>query len=108
MAPTLRKTYVIGVGMTAFQKPRGLVDYPELAVEAATKALIDAGINYDLVESAFAGYVYGEVNRIGFIAVIRHRRLRERAGGERSETRRKGRFKSSWRIVLGSAVPPTC
>lgn len=30
-----------------------------LAVEAATKALLDAGINYDEVEQAFAGYVYG-------------------------------------------------
>lgn len=27
----------IGVGMTEFCKPRGEIDYPELAVEAATK-----------------------------------------------------------------------
>ncbi|GAA5902282.1 hypothetical protein JCM6882_000491 [Rhodosporidiobolus microsporus] len=55
-----RKAYIVGVGSTAFQKPRGLVDYPELAVEAATKALLDAGLNYDDMEQAFAGYVYGD------------------------------------------------
>ncbi|SCV70780.1 BQ2448_3542 [Microbotryum intermedium] len=58
MAP--RKTFIAGVGMTAFMKPRNLIDYPELAVEAATKALLDAGINYDEVEQAYAGYVYGD------------------------------------------------
>lgn len=31
-----------------------------MAVEATTKALTDAGITYDEVESAFAGYVYGD------------------------------------------------
>ncbi|GAA5823695.1 hypothetical protein JCM11251_000729 [Rhodosporidiobolus azoricus] len=55
-----RKAYIVGVGSTKFQKPRGLVDYPELAVEAATKALLDAGLNYDDMEQAFAGYVYGD------------------------------------------------
>ncbi|GAA6012312.1 hypothetical protein JCM8202_003281 [Rhodotorula sphaerocarpa] len=55
-----RKAYVAGIGITAFAKPRNLIDYPELAVEAATKALLDAGINYDDVEQAFAGYVYGD------------------------------------------------
>ncbi|POY74114.1 putative Propanoyl-CoA C-acyltransferase [Rhodotorula taiwanensis] len=55
-----RKAYVAGIGLTAFAKPRNQIDYPELAVEAATKALLDAGINYDEVEQAFAGYVYGD------------------------------------------------
>ncbi|GAA96269.1 uncharacterized protein L969DRAFT_43785 [Mixia osmundae IAM 14324] len=55
-----QKAYVVGVGMTAFEKPRGRVDYPELAVEAGTKALIDAGITYDEVQSAYAGYCYGD------------------------------------------------
>ncbi|KAL8287680.1 hypothetical protein RQP46_003538 [Phenoliferia psychrophenolica] len=31
-----------------------------MAVEATTKALIDAGITYDDVESAYAGWVYGD------------------------------------------------
>ncbi|BGP39095.1 hypothetical protein JCM10449v2_003033 [Rhodotorula kratochvilovae] len=55
-----RKAYIVGVGQTAFEKPRNRVDYPELAVEAATKALLDAGVTYDDVEQAFAGYVYGD------------------------------------------------
>ncbi|KAL8277963.1 hypothetical protein RQP46_009595 [Phenoliferia psychrophenolica] len=58
MAP--RKTFIIGVGMTEFCKPRGEIDYPELAVEAATKSLLDAGVNYDDVEYAVAGYCYGD------------------------------------------------
>ncbi|KAK4057875.1 hypothetical protein OIO90_001094 [Microbotryomycetes sp. JL221] len=58
--PPSRKTYVIGVGCTAFEKPRNRVDYPYLAIEAATKALLDAGVNYDEVEQAYAGYVYGD------------------------------------------------
>lgn len=52
--------YIVGVGMTAFQKPRGLVDYPDLGLEAATKALVDAGVNYDEVQQAYVGYCYGD------------------------------------------------
>lgn len=43
--------------MTKFDKPRGERDYPELGLEAAVKALIDAGITYDSVETAAVGYV---------------------------------------------------
>jgi sterol carrier protein 2 len=32
----------------------------EFAVEAATKALLDAGINYDEIEQAHVGYCYGD------------------------------------------------
>ncbi|KAM0755902.1 thiolase-like protein [Meredithblackwellia eburnea MCA 4105] len=60
MPVQLRKTYIIGVGMTPFMKPRGLVDYPEMAVEATTKALLDAGVTYDDIESAYAGFCYGD------------------------------------------------
>lgn len=35
-------------------------EYDDLGVEAAVKALIDAGISYDEVETAAAGYVYGD------------------------------------------------
>ena len=45
-----RKVYVVGVGMTKFIKPRGLVDYTELGFEAGVKALLDAKINYDDVD----------------------------------------------------------
>jgi acetyl-CoA acetyltransferase len=55
------RTYVVGVGMTAFSKPGTKDgDYPDWAVEAGRKALDDAGIPYELVEQAFAGYCYGD------------------------------------------------
>ncbi|MFD5141944.1 lipid-transfer protein [Streptomyces sp. NPDC058401] len=56
------KAYVIGVGMTKFEKPgrRAGWDYPQMAKESGTKALADAGIRYDQVEHAYVGYVYGE------------------------------------------------
>jgi acetyl-CoA acetyltransferase len=56
-----RKVFVVGVGMTKFEKPgRREWDYPEMATEAGTKALEDAGISYDAVEQAMVGYCYGE------------------------------------------------
>ena len=55
------KTYVIGVGMTKFDKPgQKEGDYPDWAKEAGERALADAGIPYDAVEQAYAGYVYGD------------------------------------------------
>lgn len=56
-----RKVYVVGVGMTKFEKPGSKEwDYPDMALEAGTKALQDAGIPYDAVEQACVGYVYGD------------------------------------------------
>jgi acetyl-CoA acetyltransferase len=56
-----RKVYVVGVGMTKFEKPGSKAwDYPDMAKEAGTKALDDAGIPYNEVEQAVVGYVYGE------------------------------------------------
>src|SRR3954469_16985437 len=57
-----RKVFVIGVGMTKFEKPgsREDWDYPQMAEEAGTKALADAGVPYDAIEQACVGYVYGE------------------------------------------------
>lgn len=56
------KVYVIGVGMTKFEKPgkRENFDYPDMARESGQKALKDAGIAYEKVEQAFVGYVYGD------------------------------------------------
>jgi acetyl-CoA acetyltransferase len=55
------KTFVIGVGMTKFEKPGSREwDYPDMGREAGQKALADAGIAYDEVEQAFVGYCYGE------------------------------------------------
>ncbi len=56
-----RKVFVVGVGMTKFEKPgRRQWDYPDMVEEAGTKALEDAGISYDQVEQAITGYCYGD------------------------------------------------
>lgn len=56
------RVYVVGVGMTKFEKPgrRPDVCYPDMAKEAVTKALQDAKINYSEVQQATVGYVYGD------------------------------------------------
>ncbi|MGB2710929.1 MAG: lipid-transfer protein [Conexibacter sp.] len=55
------RTFVIGVGMTKFDKPGTKEgDYPDWALEAGTKALADAGVAYDAIEQAYVGYCYGE------------------------------------------------
>lgn len=55
-----QRVFVIGVGMTKFEKPgsRGW-QYPAMVKESVTKALQDAGINYNEIEQAYVGYVYG-------------------------------------------------
>ncbi|KAM9322303.1 sterol carrier protein 2 [Pholidichthys leucotaenia] len=63
MAPGPKnRVFVIGVGMTKFDKPgaRGDRDYPDMAKEAGQKALGDAGIPYSAIEQACVGYVYGD------------------------------------------------
>jgi sterol carrier protein 2 len=56
-----RKVYVVGVGMTKFEKPGGREwDYPDMAREAGQKALADAKIPYDAVEQVAVGYCYGD------------------------------------------------
>jgi acetyl-CoA acyltransferase len=61
MSANGNRTFVIGVGMTKFEKPGSREwDYPDMARESGTKALEDAGIPYDRVEQAFVGYCYGE------------------------------------------------
>jgi acetyl-CoA acyltransferase len=56
------KVYVVGVGMTKFEKPgrREGWDYPQMAQESGTKALTDAGVDYSQVEQGFVGYVAGD------------------------------------------------
>jgi len=55
------KVYVVGVGMTKFEKPgRRDWDYPDMATEAVGNALRDASIDYDAVQAAYVGYVYGD------------------------------------------------
>jgi sterol carrier protein 2 len=56
-----RKVYVVGVGMTKFEKPGSRDwDYPDMAREAGTKAIEDAGIQFDEIEQAAVGYCYGD------------------------------------------------
>jgi acetyl-CoA acetyltransferase len=55
------KVYVIGVGMTKFEKPGAKEwDYPDMGKEAVSKALADAKVSYNDVETVFAGYCYGD------------------------------------------------
>ena len=61
MSTNGNRTFVVGVGMTKFDKPGTKEgDYPDWAKEAGEKALADAGIPYDDVEQAYAGYCYGD------------------------------------------------
>ncbi|KAF8640714.1 hypothetical protein AX17_000367 [Amanita inopinata Kibby_2008] len=55
-----RRTFLVGGGCTAFIKPRGQRTTEDMGLEAATKALLDAGITYDLIETAYVGYCYGD------------------------------------------------
>ncbi|MCE9516893.1 MAG: lipid-transfer protein [Mycobacterium sp.] len=56
------KVYVVGVGMTKFEKPgrREGWDYPDMARESGTKALADAGVDYREVEQGFVGFCSGD------------------------------------------------
>lgn len=54
------KVVVAGVGMTPFVKPTDSAAYPEMGADAIRMALADAGISYDQVQQAYAGYVYGD------------------------------------------------
>jgi acetyl-CoA acetyltransferase len=56
-----QRTFVIGVGMTKFEKPGAREwDYPDMGREAATAALTDARVPYDAVQHAFLAYCYGD------------------------------------------------
>ncbi|MCP3811762.1 lipid-transfer protein, partial [Mycobacteriaceae bacterium Msp059] len=62
-----QRVFVVGVGMTKFEKPGrrtnsdgSVWDYPDMAREAGTKALDDAGVDYREVQQGYVGYVYGE------------------------------------------------
>ncbi|MDI1447454.1 lipid-transfer protein [Polyangium sp. 6x1] len=55
-----RRVNVIGVGMVKFQKPGASEEYNVMAAKAARTALADAGVDYNDVEQAYAGYVFGD------------------------------------------------
>jgi acetyl-CoA acetyltransferase len=55
------RVFVVGCGMTKFEKPgKREWDYPEMGREAITKALNDAGVGYEVIDQAVVGYCYGD------------------------------------------------
>ncbi|ACV35981.1 lipid-transfer protein [Accumulibacter sp.] len=54
------KAYVAGVGSVPFGKPGTTEPYDKMAAAAVRRALDDAGLGYEAVQQAFAGYVYGD------------------------------------------------
>ena len=55
-----QKPYVVGVGMIPFVKPGTSGTYIEMGSQAIRLALQDSGVDYRLVQQAYAGYVYGD------------------------------------------------
>ncbi|MFJ7203326.1 lipid-transfer protein [Streptomyces sp. NPDC098789] len=53
------KSYIVGVGMTKFEKPESRDwQYWDMVKEAGTAALADAGVDYGLVEQVPVGYCF--------------------------------------------------
>ncbi|WP_283135085.1 lipid-transfer protein [Rhizohabitans arisaemae] len=55
-----RRVYVAGVGMIPFTKPSAGQTYDVMGERALHEALKDAAVGYDLIQQAYAGYVYGD------------------------------------------------
>jgi len=56
----MTRVLVAGVGMVPFATPRNSAPYDSMGSDAIRRALDDAGVGLDLVEQAYAGYVYGD------------------------------------------------
>ena len=54
------KVRVAGVGMIPFAKPGRSEDWDVMAEKAIRLALKDAGLSYNQIQQAYAGYVYGD------------------------------------------------
>jgi sterol carrier protein 2 len=54
------RVVVAGVGMVPFAKPGASPPYDEMGAAAARLALKDAGIDYEAIQQAYVGYVYGD------------------------------------------------
>lgn len=54
------KAHVAGVGMANFSTPSKGAVYTDLGLQAITEALDDAGLDYQKIQQAYAGYVYGD------------------------------------------------
>src|SRR5206468_10215876 len=53
-------TIVAGVGMIPFAKPGASAPYDAMGEQAVKLALADAGLGYDAIEQAYAGFVYAD------------------------------------------------
>jgi len=51
---------VAGVGMVPFAKPGASDSYDVMGAKAIRQTLTDAGVSYEQLEQAYAGYVYGD------------------------------------------------
>lgn len=51
---------VAGVGMIPFTKPGQSASYDDMGAEAVNLALADGGLDYDHIQQAYVGYVYGD------------------------------------------------
>src|SRR6476661_7951590 len=60
MAGLTQKARIAGVGMVPFATPSRSETYDVMGEAATRAALADAGISYDMVEQAYASYVYGD------------------------------------------------
>src|SRR6476469_3886338 len=60
MAGLTQKARIAGVGMVPFATPSRSETYDVMGEAATRAALAEAGISYDLVEQAYASYVYGD------------------------------------------------
>jgi sterol carrier protein 2 len=56
----MEEVLIAGVGMTPFRKPGDHPPYDEMAALAIREALADAGVDYEAVQEAYAGYVFGD------------------------------------------------
>ncbi|WP_341703393.1 lipid-transfer protein [Ferrovibrio sp.] len=56
----MAKVFVAGVGMIPFAKPGSSQSYDAMGAAAGALALKDAGLGYEAVQQAYAGYVYGD------------------------------------------------
>ena len=54
------RVVVAGVGMLPFVKPGASAPYDEMGADAIRLALTDAGLSYEAVGQAYAGWVYGD------------------------------------------------
>ena len=56
----MSEVIVAGVGMIPFAKPGASAPYHAMGAEATKLALADAGLDYNAIQQAYVGYVYGD------------------------------------------------